>query len=68
MNMDKRSEHPRFAAAARLRAVLVRRFAATLQPFGSLWQNRDLRRLELAWAGSAVGAWAYQVALSLLAY
>jgi MFS family permease len=30
--------------------------------------NRSLRRLELAWAGSIIGSWAYAVALAVYAY
>ena len=30
--------------------------------------NRALRRLQLAWAGSIIGSWAYAVALVVYAY
>ena len=32
------------------------------------FHNRDLRRLQLAWAGSIIGSWAYTVALVVYAY
>jgi MFS family permease len=36
--------------------------------FGSVIRNPDLRRLEIAWAWSVVGHWAYLVAVSVYAY
>lgn len=36
--------------------------------FGSVFVNADLRRIELAWAGSNIGTWAYGVALAVFAY
>jgi MFS family permease len=33
-----------------------------------VYRNRGLRRLQLAWAGSIVGSWAYTVALIVYAY
>jgi predicted MFS family arabinose efflux permease len=36
--------------------------------FGRVFANRDLRRLQLAAAGSIVGSWAYAVALAVYAY
>src|SRR5439155_1154076 len=36
--------------------------------FGSIWQNRALRRLEYAWVGSIIGTWAYAIALGVFAY
>ena len=41
------------------------------ESFGALaevFRNRQLRRLELAWAGSIIGSWAYSVALVVYAY
>ncbi|MFL5918787.1 MAG: MFS transporter [Gaiellaceae bacterium] len=32
------------------------------------FHNRSLRRLQLAWAGSIIGSWAYAVALAVYAY
>jgi MFS family permease len=40
----------------------------SLRAFASVFANRRLRRLQLAWAGSNVGAWAYTVALAVYAY
>jgi MFS family permease len=36
--------------------------------FRSVFANRDLRFLQLAWAGSIVGHWAFTVAVSVYAY
>jgi len=33
-----------------------------------VYRNRGLRRLQLAWAGSIIGTWAFAVALSVYAY
>ncbi len=33
-----------------------------------VYRNRSLRRLQLAWAGSIIGTWAYSVALVVFAY
>lgn len=35
---------------------------------GQVFQNRDLRRLELAWCGFYVGEWAHVIALAVYAY
>jgi MFS family permease len=40
----------------------------SLRAFASVFANRRLRRLQLAWAGSNVGAWAYTVAISVYAF
>jgi MFS family permease len=34
----------------------------------AVFGNRDLRRVELAWSGSIVGQWGYEVALAVYAY
>ena len=34
----------------------------------AVFRSRDLRRLQLAWAGSIIGSWAYLVALAVYAY
>jgi MFS family permease len=39
-----------------------------LVPFRGVFVNANLRRLELAWAGSITGEWGYAVALSVFAY
>ena len=50
----------------------MRRFLAGLAEaqtaFGGVLRNRALRRLELAWACSIVGAWAYGVAVVVYAF
>src|ERR671934_1916031 len=41
------------------------------ESFGALrevYRNPSLRRLELGWAGSIIGSWAYAVALAVYAY
>jgi MFS family permease len=36
--------------------------------FAAVFANEDLRRLELAWSGSIIGQWGYEVALAVFAY
>jgi MFS family permease len=36
--------------------------------FVAVFANRDLRRIELAWSGSIIGQWGYEVALAVFAY
>src|SRR5215210_1359720 len=33
-----------------------------------VYRNRGLRRLQLAWAGSIIGTWAYSIAIVVYAY
>jgi MFS family permease len=47
---------------------LTERLRETLVPFHGVFVNPNLRRLELAWAGSITGEWGYAVALSVFAY
>jgi MFS family permease len=47
---------------------LRRRIADSAAAFGDIIRNDNLRRLELAWAASIVGHWAYLVAVSVYAY
>ncbi len=47
---------------------LTARIAESAQSFGEVFRNRDLRRLQLAWAGSLIGNWSYFVALAVYAY
>jgi MFS family permease len=47
---------------------LRRRAAEPLQALGRSFANRDIRRLQLAWLGSVLGHWSYNVALSVYAY
>lgn len=44
------------------------RLLAPAQAFGDTFKNRNLRRLQLAWAGSILGTWSYFVALAVYAY
>ena len=39
-----------------------------MQAFADVFRNANLRRLELAWVGSATGEWAAIVALSVFAF
>jgi MFS family permease len=48
----------------RLRA----RISESLWAFGEVFTNRDLRRLQLAFAGSELGKWLYLIALAVFAY
>jgi MFS family permease len=47
---------------------LTERLREPLVPFRGVFLNPNLRRLELAWAGSITGEWGYAVALSVFAY
>jgi MFS family permease len=44
------------------------RVGESLSAFRGVFRNRGLRRVELAWAGSVTGDWAYAVALGVFAY
>ena len=48
--------------------ALRRQLVDSLHAFSSIYRNRSLRRLQLAWIGSSVGTWAYVVALMVYAY
>lgn len=48
--------------------MLSRRLSESLRAFGAVFANPDLRRVELAWGGSVVGQWGYEVALAVFAY
>ena len=45
-----------------------RRITGSLAAVADVTSNRGLRRLVLAWCGSATGSWAYSVALAVYAY
>jgi len=47
---------------------LRRRLSESLRAFGAVFGNADLRRVELAWSGSVVGQWGYEIALAVFAY
>ena len=54
-----------------LRAVLASvrlRLADSSRAFAEVFRNPHLRRLELAWSGSIIGQWGYEVALAVFAY
>jgi MFS family permease len=40
----------------------------SLRALRDVFHNQSLRRLQLAWAGSIIGSWAYAVALAVYAY
>lgn len=40
----------------------------SLRAFRSVYGNRGLRRLQLAWAGAIIGGWAYVISLAVFAY
>ena len=44
------------------------RVAESTRSFAQVFANPDLRRLQLAWAGSLIGNWSYFVALAIYAY
>jgi MFS family permease len=46
----------------------MRRLRESADAFADVFRNRNLRRLELGWAGSIFGAWAYTVALYVYTY
>ena len=68
----KQSIFPAGSGAQTWDARRVRRFLAGLAEartaFGGVLRNPALRRLELAWACSIVGAWAYGVAVVVYAF
>lgn len=47
---------------------LRRRLGESLRAFAAVYRNHNLRRLELAWSGSIIGQWGYEVALAVYAY
>ena len=51
-----------------MRTSLRRRLGESLRAFAAVFANQDLRRLELAWGGSIIGQWGYEVALAVFAY
>jgi len=51
-----------------VRTSLRRRLGESLRAFAAVFANPDLRRIELAWGGSVIGQWGYEVALAVFAY
>jgi MFS family permease len=47
---------------------VMRRVRESAGAFSDVFRNRNLRRLELGWAGSIFGAWAYTVAIYVYTY
>ena len=47
---------------------LRRRLGESWRVFAAAFASADLRRLELAWSGSIIGQWGYEVALAVFAY
>jgi MFS family permease len=48
--------------------ALRQRVGESIQSFGRVFRNPDIRKIELAWTGSVVGHWAYGIALAVYAY
>jgi MFS family permease len=48
--------------------ALRQRVGESFHSFAQVFANPDIRRVELAWAGSVVGHWAYGIALAVYAY
>jgi MFS family permease len=46
----------------------VKRLGESAKAFRQVFGNKSLRRLELAWAGSIIGTWAYGIAIAVYAY
>jgi MFS family permease len=49
-------------------ARLRQRIRESTRAFGAVFQNRGLRRLQLAWASAVIGGWAYIVSLAVFAF
>jgi MFS family permease len=49
-------------------ASLRERLEESFQSFGQIFRNPDIRRLELGWAVSVFGHWAYGIALAVYAF
>jgi MFS family permease len=48
--------------------ALRERVSESFRSFGQVFRNPDIRKIELAWAGSVLGHWAYGIALAVYAY
>jgi MFS family permease len=49
-------------------AKVAKRLGDSLAAISAVFRNKDLRRIEGAWAASNIGAWAYSVAAGVYAY
>ena len=47
---------------------LLRQLAESGRAFRDVFRNPGLRRIELAWAASVIGTWAYGIAVVVYAY
>ena len=47
---------------------LRQRISTAAAAFGDVFRTRELRRVQLAWAGSVLGNWSYIIALGVYAY
>jgi MFS family permease len=54
--------------APRVIGALRERVAESFRSFARVFRNADIRKVELAWAGSVLGHWAYGIALAVYAY
>src|SRR5918992_4168322 len=54
--------------APQVRSALRDRFGDAARSFGRVFRNRNIRRLETAWAVSIFTYWAYGIALAVFAY
>src|SRR5918992_3752311 len=54
--------------AQQVRSALRDRFGDAARSFGRVFRNRNIRRLETAWAVSIFTYWAYGIALAVFAY
>ncbi len=48
-------------------SVVVEQLKESASSFGDVLKNRNLRRINLALAGSVIGDWAYSIAISIWA-
>lgn len=51
-----------------MRAFLASRFGDSLDAFRDVWANRDIRNVQLGFAGSVLGMYAYVIAVAVYAY
>ncbi|HSP71413.1 MAG TPA: MFS transporter [Gaiellaceae bacterium] len=51
-----------------MRASTGERLGEAWRAFAQVFRNPNLRRVELAWAGSVTGQWAYSIAIAVYAY
>ena len=48
--------------------ALRQRVEESFRSFAQVFENPDIRKIELAWSGSVLGHWAYGIALAVYAY